>query len=392
MATPKPIGIIGSTGSIGESTLRVVDRHRDRLRVVALAAGRNVARLAEQAERYRPEAVAVADAKCVDELRARLRGKLATEILAGGEGIAAIAAWTGVATVVVAVVGFAGVRPTLAAITAGKNVALANKETLVAAGAVVMPLARKHGAAISPIDSEHSAIWQCLRAGRREEVRRLILTASGGPFRTRPLSTFGQITPDEALAHPTWSMGPRITIDSATMMNKGFEILEASWLFDVDPACVDVVIHPQSIVHSLVEFHDGSSVAQMGVPDMTLPIAYALFAPERVESAPDLHPFDLASSGPLEFMPPEAERYPALDLARRAGIVGGTAGAVLNAADEVAVAAFLDHRLPFTGIVSLVQAVLDEHDVVFDPGFDDIVSADRWARARAEQHLGMSRR
>jgi len=384
MALPKPISIVGSTGSIGESTLRVVDRYPGRLRVVALAAGRNTARLAEQVRRYHPDVVAIAAPSGVTELQARLGG-MGVEILAGSDGVEAVAAWPSADTTVIAVVGFAGVFPTLAAIRAGKSIALANKETLVAAGAVVMPLAKEHGVTIAPIDSEHSAIWQCLRAGRRSEVKRLILTASGGPFRTRPLSIFGDITPADALAHPTWSMGPRITVDSATMMNKGFEIIEAARLFDIEPARVEVVIHPQSIVHSLVEFCDGSVVAQMGLPDMTLPITYALLGPERVEASPDVQGFDPVACGPLEFGAPEPERYPALGLARHAYEMGATGGTVLNAADEIAVEAFLEGRLPFTGITPLVEAVLDEHHVVFDPGIDDIVAADRWARHRAAE-------
>jgi 1-deoxy-D-xylulose-5-phosphate reductoisomerase len=370
--------LVGSTGSIGESTLRVVDRYPDRLRVVGLSTGRNLARLSEQMARYRPEIAAIS----------QYAGDLPPGVRAGDQAICEAAAWPTADVAVIAAVGFAGVRPTLAAITAGKRIALANKETLVAAGAVVMPEAHRHHAAIVPIDSEHSAIWQCLQAGARSEVRRLILTASGGPFRTRPLATYERITPAEALAHPTWSMGPRITIDSATMMNKGFEIIEASWLFDLPPERVDVVIHPQSIVHSMVEFQDGSVVAQMGIPDMTLPITYALFGPERPPATPDVPRYQPAQRQPLEFFEPEPERYPALELARAAWRIGPAGGAVLNAADEVAVAAFLEERLPFTRIIPLVERVLSEHVVVPNPTIGDIEEADRWARRRAEELAG----
>ncbi|HWO57831.1 MAG TPA: 1-deoxy-D-xylulose-5-phosphate reductoisomerase [bacterium] len=370
--------VVGSTGSIGESTLRVVDRYPDRLSVVGLSTGRNLARLSEQVARYRPEIAAISQST----------GDLPPGVRAGDQAIREAAAWPTADVAVIAAVGFAGVRPTLAAITAGKRIALANKETLVAAGAVVMPEARRHHAAIVPIDSEHSAIWQCLQTGARSEVRRLILTASGGPFRTRPLATFGRITPAEALAHPTWSMGPRITIDSATMMNKGFEIIEAAWLFDLPPERVDVVIHPQSIVHSMVEFQDGSVVAQMGIPDMTLPITYALFGPERPPATADVPRYQPAQRQPLEFFEPAPERYPALELARAAWRQGPTGGAVLNAADEVAVAAFLEERLPFTRIIPLVERVLSEHVVVPNPTIGDIEEADRWARRRAEELAG----
>lgn len=375
MASQIRLSIIGSTGSIGESTLKVVDRYSDRLRVVGLAAGRNLSRLLAQREKYRPEATAIAQpgSACPPEVRC------------GVAAVEEVAAWPSVDIAVIASVGFTGVRPTLAAIGAGKKIALANKETLVAAGAVVVPAARRAGAVIAPIDSEHSAIWQCLRAGDRGEVRKLILTASGGPFRSRPIETFGTITPSEALAHPTWKMGPRITVDSATMMNKGFEIIEAAWLFDIPPESVDVVIHPQSIIHSMVEFQDGSVISQMGVPDMTLPITYALFAPERLASTADVPNYEPSSKPVLEFYQPDSTRFPALDLARAAYRAGSLGGAVLNAADEVAVAAFLEERLPFARIIPLVERVLNEHRTVMNPSIDDIEEIDRWARARADE-------
>jgi 1-deoxy-D-xylulose-5-phosphate reductoisomerase len=383
---PLNIGILGSTGSIGQSTLQVVDRFPERLRVTTLAASRNVETLAAQVRKYRPEVVALADSSKAEALLALL-GDYTGQIVFGAEGLDTVATWPSLQTLVVAVVGFAGAGPTLAAIDAGKNIALANKETLVAAGAVVMPSARRRGVTIAPIDSEHSAIWQCLRAGERHEVRRIILTASGGPFRTRPLGTFDSITPQEALAHPTWRMGPRITIDSATMMNKAFEIIEATWLFDLTSDQIDLVIHPQSIVHSMVEYLDGSVIAQLGSPDMTLPITYALFAPSRPDGTSGPQPLDITKSGALEFLPPDLDRYPALSLARRALAIGPTAGAVLNAADEVAVAAFLDGRIPFTRIIEAIEETLDAHQVVQDPDFDDIMAIDQWARRHAADCL-----
>lgn len=378
--TPLPISILGSTGSIGQSALKVVDRYPDRLRVVALAAGANVELLVQQSLKYKPELVAIADPVAEKTLRSRLSG-FSGMIVAGPDALKAAATWSSSATVVVGVVGFIGVEPTLAAIDAGKNIALANKETLVTAGAVVMAQAETKGVSIAPIDSEHSAVWQCLRAGETREVKRLILTASGGPFRERPLATFAEITPDEALAHPTWSMGPRITIDSATMMNKGFEIIEAARLFGFSSENIDVVIHPQSVIHSMVEFQDGSVVAQLGPTDMTHPITYALFAPERLPAAPDAPMLDFARIASLDFAPPDAARYPSLTLARRALAAGETVPAVLNAADEIAVRAFLDGHIQFPEITSLVDYALTAHTVASGAGIGDIIEADRWARA-----------
>jgi 1-deoxy-D-xylulose-5-phosphate reductoisomerase len=380
------IVIIGSTGSIGESTLRVVERYPDRLQVVGLAAGRNVVRLAEQARKWRPEVVCAADESVLSELNLGLADQ-PCKVLSGQAGVARVASWDSADTAVIAAVGFAGVRPTLAAIESRKRVALANKETLVAAGAVVMPKVAAHQVNLLPIDSEHSAICQCLRAGIESEVERIILTASGGPFRTRPVDTFSEITPSEALAHPTWDMGRRITIDSATMMNKGFEVIEAAWLFGLTLDQVDVVIHPESIIHSMVEFRDRSIIAQLGVPDMTIPITYALFVPERLPAVAEVPQFRPADSASLHFERPDPARYPALELARRAWETGSTAGAVLNAADEVAVEAFLGGKLPFPGIMDLVASLLDEHEVVSEADIDDIEAADRWARRRAREKL-----
>ncbi|GAB4325482.1 MAG: 1-deoxy-D-xylulose-5-phosphate reductoisomerase [Candidatus Zixiibacteriota bacterium] len=375
---PIALSIIGSTGSIGRSTLAVAERYADRLRVTALATNTNVETLLEQVKKHRPALVGIRDHRRAGELQREL--PKSTECVVGEEALIRAASHPGIDTVVVAVVGFAGVGPTLAAIEAGHNVALANKETLVTAGEIVMAHAREHGVSLAPIDSEHSAVWQCLRAGARHEVKRIVLTASGGPFRALPLDQFDAITPEQALAHPTWTMGARITIDSATMMNKGFEIIEAARLFGLRSDQIDVVIHPQSIVHSMVEFQDGSIIAQLGATDMTLPIAYALFAPERPPLAAGMPILDVTQLGTLSFEPPDAERFPALGLARRALETGGTAPAVLNAADEVAVAGFLAGRLRFPEITATVADALSQHTIVKDPDLEDIEAADRWAR------------
>ncbi len=384
--TALPISVLGSTGSIGQSSLKVVDRYPERLKVVALAAGSNIDLVVHQSFKYKPELVAVSDPSVEEELRSRLTG-FGGKIIVGPDALRIAAAWATARTVVVGVVGFIGVAPTLTAIEAGKNIALANKETLVTAGNVVMAAAQDRGVSIAPIDSEHSALWQCLRAGATREVRRLILTASGGPFRERSLATFSEITPEEALAHPTWKMGPRITIDSATMMNKGFEIIEAARLFGFASENIDVVIHPQSVIHSMVEFQDGSVVAQLGPTDMTHPITYALFAPERLPAAPDAPALDFTQIASLDFAPPDTERYPALKLARRALAAGETAPAVLNAADEVAVGAFLDGQIRFPEITSLVDDALSAHTVASGAGIGDIIEADRWAREFVAAHV-----
>ncbi|MBC7104398.1 MAG: 1-deoxy-D-xylulose-5-phosphate reductoisomerase, partial [Firmicutes bacterium] len=344
------------------------------------AAGRNVALLAEQAREFRPAVVAVAER--ARELEAALAPDWRPEVLEGEEGLARVAAWPGVDIVLVAVTGVAGLLPTLAALKAGKEVALANKETLVAGGELVAALAGRAGPVLRPVDSEHSAIWQCLQGGRWEEVRELVLTASGGPFRLLDRAALERVTPEEALRHPNWRMGSKITVDSATLMNKGLEIIEAHWLFGIDYERIRVVVHPQSIVHGMVVFRDGAVLAQLGVPDMRLPIQYALSYPERwgpVCAAPDP-----VAVGALTFEAPDEERFPALRLAREAGKTGGTLPAVLNAANEVAVAAFLDRRLPFTGIVEVVARVMDRHRPVPRPALEDVLAADRWARHQAE--------
>ncbi len=376
----KRIAIIGSTGSVGRNTLNVVDNLGDELKVVGLAARRSVSVLAEQAARYRPHTVAVADSSQVESFRkecAALDVEV-PEVLDGAEGLRSLAASPDVDIVVSAAVGAAGLEPTYAALQSGKPVALANKEAMVIAGELLRKTADANGGTILPVDSEHNAIAQCLRAGRRPEVRRLILTASGGPFLNRPIAEFPNVTPEEALQHPTWKMGPRITVDSATLMNKGFEIIEARWLFDIQASSVDVVIHPQSVIHSMVEFVDGSIVAQLGVADMRGPIQYALTYPERkVSPVPSL---DWAALPALEFQEPDRAKFPALSMAYRAIEIGGTAPAVLNAADEIAVEAFLEHRIRFSDLTVVIETVLDAHE----PGPADtvaqVLAADGWAR------------
>ncbi len=383
----KRLALLGSTGSIGEQTLAVVEAFPERFRVTALAAGRNVAKLAAQVRQFAPELVAVADAEAARGLRERL-GSARVEIAVGPAGLDQVAR-APADLVVAGLVGAVGLAPTLAAIQAGRDVALANKEVLVMAGALVVREVRRRGVALLPVDSEHSAIFQALGGQRREDVARLVLTASGGPFRSWSAERIARATPEEALAHPNWEMGPKITIDSATLMNKGLEVIEARWLFDVPPERVDVVVHPQSIVHSMVEFVDGQVLAQLSVPDMRAPIALALSHPERLPL--ELPRLDLAAVGRLEFEAPDRKRFPCLDLAYAALRGGESAPAVLNAANEVAVRAFLDRRVPFTAIAATNEAVLESHLArrgtrpVAELG--DVLEADAWARARAAEEL-----
>jgi 1-deoxy-D-xylulose-5-phosphate reductoisomerase len=380
----KPLSILGSTGSVGTNVLRVVEAFPDRLRVVGLAAGRNVGRLAEQVARHRPSTVSVAGVRERDAL-ARLVDLAGTRVAVGEEGMTEVATHPEARLVVSAAVGAVGLVPTYRALEAGKDVALANKETLVMAGELMLACSRSAGGRLLPIDSEHSALHQCLDGRRPEEVRRLVLTASGGPFRNRPRDTFGRITPKEALNHPTWNMGPKITIDSATLMNKGLEVIEARWLFSVPPASVEVLIHPQSVVHSMVEFVDGSVLAQLGVTDMRLPIQYALSYPERWQAA--IPGMDWSQGLSLGFEAPDRERFPCLDLAYRALERGGSLPAVLNAANEEAVAAFLDERIPFTAIPDAVLEVMDDHPTAPVAGLDEVLEADAWARRRTRAFL-----
>ena len=374
------IVLLGATGSIGQSACRVARDLPGRVRIVGMSGFRNIERLAAEANQLRPEALAVPDAAAEAELRAKL-DYAPVKIFTGPAGLDALAAWEGADTALVAIVGTGGLRPTLTALEAGKDIALASKEVLVVAGELVMAAARRHGRRILPVDSEHNAIFQCLEGRDVAQVRRLILTASGGPFRDWPEDRLRAVTRAEALRHPTWRMGEKITIDSATLFNKGLEMIEARWLFDVDIASIDVVIHPQSIVHSMVEFVDGSVLAQMSHSDMRFPIQYALTWPERI--AGTLPPLELGKLGKLEFEEPRYDVFPALDLARQAAERGGTAPAVLNAANEVAVAEFLAGRIAFPRIWEIVDAVLGQSIEVGGGDLDGLLAADRDARERA---------
>ncbi len=387
----KRIAILGSTGSIGTSALSVVDTHPDRLEVVALAAANNVESFVDQVARYRPRAISLATRDALDAAVALLRARsidVPPVTVVGVDGLVTLAELDDVDIVLCASSGTAGLDATLAALRRGRTVALANKEVLVLAGALMIEAARASGGAILPVDSEHNAIHQCLHGRAPGEVRRLILTASGGPFRTWSAADTDKAGPDEALRHPTWRMGQKITIDSATLMNKGLEVIEAHWLFDIAPSRIDVVIHPQSIVHSMAELCDGSIIAQMGVTDMRLPIQYAFSYPERW--AAPVPALDLTRGMTLEFHPPDLGRFPCLGLAYRALEAGGGMTAVLNAANEVAVAAFLERRLPFPGIPALIEAALDEWSAEPKSSGDslkDIRTADTWARAYAESRI-----
>jgi 1-deoxy-D-xylulose-5-phosphate reductoisomerase len=374
----KRVVVLGATGSIGESALKVARDIPERMEIVGLAANRNAAKLATQANAVRPKAVCLVDESKVSELRAAL--DYSPEIFAGESGLCEIATLADAEMVLVAVVGTGGLRPALAAIEAGKDLAVASKEILVMAGEAVMSAAKARGVHVLPVDSEHNAIFQCLD-GRTDEISRLILTASGGPFRETPAREFSAITPPQALRHPTWEMGPKITIDSATLFNKGLEMIEARWLFDVEMQRVEVVVHPQSIVHSMVEFADGSVLAQLSHSDMCFPIQYAVTWPDRVPNS--LAPLDFGKLQKLEFAAPRYEDFPALGLARRAGEIGGTLPAVLNAANEIAVASFLAGAIPFPRIWQLVEEVMNAHDCIAHPALDAILAADQWARDRA---------
>jgi 1-deoxy-D-xylulose-5-phosphate reductoisomerase len=389
----KRVVVLGATGSIGESALKVAHDIPERMEIVGLAANRNARKLAEQANRVRPEAVCLVDESKLGKLRAALEYE--PQILSGEGGLVEIACLGAAEMILVAVVGTGGLQPALAAIAAGKDLAVASKEILVMAGEIVMREAGKKGINVLPVDSEHNAIFQCLDSqGKRRtpnaerltpnqesDVRRLILTASGGPFRNTAAKEFESITVEQALKHPTWNMGPKITIDSATLFNKGLEMIEAHWLFGVEMKRVEVVVHPESIVHSMVEFSDGSVLAQLSHSDMCFPIQYAVTWPERVPNS--LPPLDFGSLRQLEFATPRYEDFPALDLARQAGNEGGTLPAVLNAANEVAVSAFLDRKISFPRIWQTVKAVMDQHANVAHPDLDAILRADLWAREEA---------
>lgn len=379
----KALSLLGSTGSIGQNVLAVVRQFPDRFRIVGLSAGRNIQLLAQQVIEFEPEWVAIGDPDLIPSLAAKLPAGYRNRLVAGTEGNCHLATLPTADMVVSAVVGAVGLLPALAAIHAGKNVGLANKETLVMAGRLIMDAVRTHGVRLLPIDSEHSAIFQALEAGRREDVARIILTASGGPFRTWKAEALASVVPDQALAHPNWAMGRKISIDSATLMNKGLEVIEARWLFDISPEQIEVVVHPESIVHSLVEYQDGSVVAQLGIPDMRIPIAYALSYPERIELG--LKRLNLAQCGGLAFEQPDMERFPALRLAYDALAAGGVMPATLNAANEVAVDAFLAGRIGFTQITGIVAKALEATIQADELDLQAILSADHEARMVAEQ-------
>jgi len=377
----KNVVLLGSTGSIGTSTLKVADDLPERLRIVGLAAGNNSKLLLEQTLKYKPAAVCVNDPTKAKDLHSALGTTVAVH--AGNEGLIKLATLPAADIVLIAIVGTAGLQPALAAIRAGKDIAVASKEILVMAGEIVMNEARKHGVHVLAVDSEHSAIFQCLDGKPASSVRKLWLTASGGPFRDKaqwPKEKFPEITVERALKHPSWVMGRKITLDSATLFNKGLEMIEARWLFDIEIGRVDVVVHPQSVVHSMVEFVDGSIIAQLSTPDMCLPIQYSLLYPERAPS--DRVQTDFPKIASLTFEAPDHERFPSLGLARRAAEVGGTMPAVFNAANEVAVAAFCERKVTFDRIPQLVKHVMDEHSVTSHPTLEQILEADTWARER----------
>ncbi len=374
----KGVSILGSTGSIGTNTLRVIDRFPERFRVIGLGAGRGVDALSAQIRKYRPKIVSVSGSHRAETLR---RNFPELDVRTGVDGLVHVATHPEADFVVSATVGAVGLVPTLRAIEAGKSVGLANKEALIMAGELMTKAVAAAGATLLPVDSEHNAIHQCLD-GRDQPVKRIWLTASGGPFRTASLSEMREATPERALKHPTWKMGPKISIDSATMMNKGLEIIEAYWLFDVTPEQVRVVVHPQSVIHSMVELEDGSLIAQLGVTDMRLPIQYALTYPKRLDTG--LPPLDLETPLRLDLEPPDLERFVCIRLAYEALSQGGTAPAVLNAANEVAVAAFLDERIGFLSIGETLQATLARHDPKRASDLETVLEADRWARECAE--------
>ena len=373
----KKIVVLGSTGSIGESTLAVVRALSERLEVTALGAGGNWKQLVRQVEEFNPTAAALADVRYRSCFEKAVKGK-SLHLFFGAEGICKLAGWPEADVVVSAISGWAGFPAAVAAIKSGHMLGLANKEAMVVAGQILLDLARSCGGTILPVDSEHCAIMQAMRCGRQEEVSRVIITASGGPFRGVPKDELANATPEQALQHPTWRMGRKVTIDSATLMNKALEIIETRWLFGLDPDKIEVMIHPQSIFHSLVEFVDGSVIAQLGVPDMKLPIQFALTYPDRVGGP--VQRLDLAKVGKLELLEPDLEEFPALKLGYEVARAGGTSGAVLNAANESAVESFLKREIRFTDIVPLVEKVLRRHQVRDNPDVEELEQAHRWAR------------
>lgn len=375
---------MGSTGSIGTQALQVVEAHPGMFSVEVLTARRNVELLVEQARKFRPDSVVIADESKYGEVREALEGT-DVKVYAGAEAVAQVVTLPNVDLVLTAMVGYSGLRPTVEAVKAGKDIALANKETLVVAGDLVTRLVEEHRVAVLPVDSEHSAIFQCLAGERAKSVEKLILTASGGPFRGKTREELRGVTPEQALRHPNWNMGAKVTIDSASMMNKGFEVMEARWLFGMPAERIGVVVHPQSVVHSMVQFTDGSIKAQLGVPDMRLPIQYALTYPERVEA--DFGRVDFGLCGQLTFEEPDRRTFRNLDLAYRAMERGGNAPCVLNAANEVAVEAFLQGRCSFTGMSELIERTMEAVEFVAEPALEDYVATDAEGRRRAEEYV-----
>lgn len=380
----KRITILGSTGSIGTQTLEVIRDLKLDYEIVALTANQNVDKLASQARQFKPQFVVLMDEKAAEELKYRL-SDLNTEVLIGEEGLIKVATIERVDLVINSVVGAAGLLPTLKAIRAKKDIGLANKETLVVAGELVMSAAKEKGVDILPIDSEHNAIFQALNGEKQKDIEKIILTASGGPFRGYAKKDLSEVTVEQALDHPNWDMGGKITIDSATLMNKGLEVIEAKWLFNVDFTDIEVVVHPQSIVHSMVRFKDSSIIAELGLPDMKVPIQHVLTYPRRLEN--QLERLDLTEIGSLEFEEPDRELFPCLNYAYEAGKTGGTLPAVLNAANEVAVTKFLAGKLKFLDIPKLIRKIMEQHQVVENPDLEEILSADSWARVRSQKEV-----
>ena len=377
----KKIAILGSTGSIGVNALKVIQANPEKYEVTALAAGRNIDLLLKQIEDFRPVAVSILDENLCSELKNRLGGNKGPEVFYGNDGVGRLATLDQIDTVISAMTGAAGLLPTYEAIKAGKDIALANKETMVMAGHLIMTAVKKNGVSLVPIDSEHSAVLQSLQGHTKEDLRRVILTASGGPFRDVPMEQMTTITPAQALNHPNWHMGPKISIDSATMMNKGLETIEAKWLFDLEMAQIGILIHPQSVVHSMVEYNDGSIIAQLGIPDMMIPISYALSFPHHLKN--DFSTLRLEEIGVLNFEKPDMKKFPCLELAFRAAEIGASMPAVLNAANEIAVESFLDGKIAFLDIPALIDKSMEAHKPHPVETIEMVMEADRWARKTA---------
>lgn len=385
----KKVSILGSTGSIGQQTADIVRALPDKFEIVGLSARKNIEVLADQINEFNPLVASVYSEEEAGKLKELLAKSVKTEIAVGQDGLVNVATIESANIVVVALVGIVGLVPTLEAIKAKKTIALANKETLVAGGSLVIPEAKKQGVSIIPVDSEHSAIYQCIANNPKKSIKKIMITASGGPFRSWKKTDIFNARTSEALKHPNWDMGPKVTIDSATLMNKTLEIIEAKWLFDIDYSDIEVIIHPQSIVHSLVEFVDGSVIAQLGNPSMHLPIQYALCYPERTDSGL-VEALDLAKISNLEFYPPDGERFPCYKLAYKAGGIGGTSPVVLNAANEVAVNAFIQEQINFYDIYNIVNSCIDKHSSITNPTLDEIFTADKWAREFTKEQLLIS--